>query len=88
MCGEWAGKVPPGLAEALQLGRALRDCPPVLSLRGSRRTPLAGAPVKQAARSQRPKFASLTPRKPPLLGTPKVRATASPGEPLWTTVGD
>jgi hypothetical protein len=40
------------------------------------------APVEQAARSQRSKCAARTPRKPPLLGAPKVRAPASPGGPL------
>ena len=69
-----------GLAGALQLGRA---CDPLrCSVCGARAELLAGAPVKQAARSQLLKFASLTPRKPPLLGTPNVRAPASPGVPL------
>ena len=40
-CLVWVGKVPPGLAGALQLGWSLRDCPAVLSSRGSRRTPSA-----------------------------------------------
>ena len=69
-CHVWVGKVPPGLAGALQLGWSLRDCPPVLSLRARAELPSLRS-GQQAARSQLLKFASLTPRKPPLLGTPK-----------------
>ena len=78
---------PARLAVALRLGQAAAGTPAVLGLQGSRRTPLAGVPVKQAARSQMSRVRVAHALQASAPRHPKVRAPASPGRRWRAAVG-